>query len=338
MTLCRHCALAREGMQHRVVAVLIVALALVTGAGWTGESWGQGKTARVGILAAGVKAHRSYLPFRNTLAQYGWIEGGNLSIEYREARGDPPQFSEVAAELVRLKVDVIYAANAPALHAAYAATRSIPIVGLDFTNDPIAAGYAKSYGRPGGNVTGVFLDAPEFSGKWLELLTALVPRLTRVAVIWDPNPGTAHLRGVQNVARALNVKLQVLEVRKPDDIDRGFAKLRGHPQALIILPSPQTFELSSRIADLAMKHRLPGISMAAQFAEAGGILSYGPELASADERSAALVAKILGGEKPGDLPVERPTKYQLVVNLKAAKVLGITIPQSILLRVDQVIQ
>ena len=331
-------------MKNRVAAVLPLAVTLLATLGWTGENWGQTKTARVGILTAQLTGttddatRQLYAPLRRTLADQGWVEGKNVSFEYRGARGNPPEFAEGAAEFVRLKIDVIYADSAPALRAAYAATRAIPIVGLDFTNDPVAAGYAESYGRPGGNVTGVFLDAPEFSGKWLELLKAMVPGLSRVVVLWDPNPGAAHLQGVQNVARSLHVQLQVFEVRKPDDIDRAFSALRGQHQAVLILPSPMIYQQSARLADLTMKHRLPGTSMANQFAESGGVLSYGPELASVTERCAGLVAKILGGAKPGDLPVERPTKFQLVVNLKTAKALGLTVPDSVLVRADKVIR
>jgi putative ABC transport system substrate-binding protein len=252
--------------------------------------------------------------------------------------GDPSQLAEAAAELVRLKVDVIFADSAPATRAAYAATRTIPIVALDFTTDPVAEGYVESYGRPGGNLTGVFLDAPGFAGKWLELLKAMVPGLSRVAVLWDPSPGPTHLQSVQSLARSLRVQMQVLEVRKPEDFDRAFSALRGRPQALIILPSPMIYQQNARLAELALKHRLPATSMALGFAEVGGALAYGPVRAAAYERGAVLVAKILGGAKPGDLPVERPTKVQLVVNLKTVKALGLTIPESILLRADEVIR
>jgi putative ABC transport system substrate-binding protein len=218
------------------------------------------------------------------------------------------------------------------------ATHTIPIVGLDFTNDPVAVGYADSYGRPRRNLTGIFLDAPEFAGKWLELLTAIVPRLSRVAVLWDPSPGPTHLQAIQGAARSLSVQLQILEVHKPDDFDKAFSAFRARTQALIILPSPMLWNDSVRLAELAMKHRLPAISMADLFAKAGGVLSYGPDTASAFERGALLVAKILGGAKPAELPVERPTKFQLIVNLKTSKALGLTIPQSILLRADEVIR
>jgi putative ABC transport system substrate-binding protein len=170
------------------------------------------------------------------------------------------------------------------------------------------------------------------------LLKAMVPNLSRVSVLWDPGPGANHLKAVRSVARSLDIKLQVLEVRKPDDLDTAFAAIRGPPQAVILLPSPMIYNLSARLARLALKHRLPATSMAERFANAGGVIAYGPEENSAWERSAVLVAKILGGAKPAELPVERPAKIQLVVNLKTAKILGLTIPQSILFRADEVIE
>jgi putative ABC transport system substrate-binding protein len=342
MTTCKHNARARGDMTNRGALVLLFAVAVLTTLGWGEESWGQTKLPRVGILTYGgttddeVKEWLS--PFRRKLADQGWIEGQQVAFEYRRAVGDPSQLAETAADLTRLKVDVIFADSAPSLRAARAATSTIPIVAVDFTNDPIAAGYVESYGRPGRNVTGVFLDAPGFSGKWLELLKAIVPDLSRAVVLWDPSPGAAHLQAVKELARSLGLQLQVIEVRKPEDIDSAFSALRGRPQALIVLPSPMMFLQSDRIAKLALKHRLPATSMARPFADAGGTIAYGPERAPAYERSAVLVARILGGAKPGDLPVERPSKFELIVNLKTAKALNITIPQSILLRADEVIQ
>jgi putative ABC transport system substrate-binding protein len=330
-------------MKRRLAAVLLFAVVLLTAFGRAGDSWAQTKIPRVGILTTCTcttvdDAAQYYEQFRRTLADRGWIEAKSVSLVYRSARGDPPQFAEAAAELVRLNVDVIYADNAPATRATYAATRTIPIVALDFTNDPVAAGYVESYSRPGRNLTGLFLDAPEFAGKWLELLKAIIPGLSRVAVLWDPTPGAAHLRAVQGAARSFGVQLQVLEVRRPDDIDRAFSAFRGRPQALIILPSPMLWSQSARLAELAMKRRLPATSMATPFAVAGGMLAYGPDLPSTEERGAVLVAKILSGAKPADLPVERPSKLELVVNLQAAKALGLTLPDSVLLRADRVIR
>jgi putative ABC transport system substrate-binding protein len=316
---------------------------LLSSLGWTGESWGQTKVPRVGILTfdlslTGDRAKQWWEPFRHTLRSQGWIEGQNVSFEFRNAPGDPPRFAEAAAELIRLKVDVIWATNAPMVRAAYAATRTIPIVAIDFTTDPVAEGYVESYGRPGGNLTGVFLDAPGFAGKWFELLKAMVPGLSRVAVLWDPSPGPTHLRALQSAARSVGVRLQVFEVHQPDDIDRAFSAFRGHPQALIILPSPMIYFQNERLAKLALKHRLPAASMFRLFAEAGGAVAYGPDQASASERCAVLVAKILGGAKPAELPVERPAKFQLVVNLKTAKAFGLSVPDSVLVRADEVIR
>jgi putative ABC transport system substrate-binding protein len=331
-------------MKHRIAAVLLSTGALLAGFGWAGESCAQAKIARVGVLFTPLKASTSddpqqwdmFEPFRQTLVQHGWVEGKNVSFEYRSS--NPQQFSEAAAEFVRLKVDVIYADSAPATRAAYAATRTIPIVAIDFTNDPVAAGYVESYSRPGRNLTGFFLDAPSFAGKWLELLKAIVPGLSRVVVLWDPSPGSTHLHALQGAARSLNVQLQVLEVRHPDDIEAALSGLHGRPQALIVLPSPMTWSQSARLAELALKRRLPGTSMPAEFAEAGGVLSYGPDLPEVADRSATLLAKVLAGAKPADLPVERPTRFRLIVNLKTAKALGLKVPDSVLVRSDKVIR
>jgi len=331
-------------VNYRIFGALLASASLLLGTVSSELSWGQSnRIVRVGILSfgqslSGEQAKQWWEPFRRTLREQGWIEGQNVSLEFRDARGNAAALTEAASEFVRLKVDVIVGASAPAVRAAHQATRTIPIVGVDFTNDPVAEGYVESYGRPGGNLTGVFLDAPEFAGKWLELIKAMVPKLSRVAVIWDPAPGSTHLRALQRVAPSFSVRLQVLEVRKPDDLDGAFTAFRGRPHAVIILPSPMTYEQSERLAKLTVKHRLPATSMARLFAEAGGTASYGPDLAAGYERCAVLVAKILGGAKPAGLPVERPTKVQLVVNLKTIKALGLTMPDSVLLRADEVVR
>ena len=334
---------ARLNMKNRFAAVLLVVIAFLTGFGWIGQAWGQADLARVGILSFSEIIDDSRLKafmqaFRQTLADLGWVDGKNVTIEYRSAHGDPSRFSEAAEELVGLNVDVILAASAPALRAAYAATRTIPIVAADYTTEPIAEGYVISYARPGGNVTGVFLDAPEFAGKWFELLKAIVPELSRVSVLWDPSPGANHLRAVRSVAESLDIELQVLEVRKPDDIYNAFSALHGQTQALILLPSPLIHGLSVRLASLALGHRLPATSMARDFVSAGGTLAYGPDMPSTWKRCAIFVSKILGGSEPRELPVERPTKINLVVNHKTSTALGITIPQSIRLRADEIIE
>jgi putative ABC transport system substrate-binding protein len=332
-----------RAIQGRVVAVLLLAVALLTSFGLTAESWGQTNIRRVGIITGKLDltsdyAQQWWLPFRRTLADQGWIEGKNVSFEFRGPSGEPPQYENAAAELVRLKVDVIWGANAPAVRAAYAATRTIPIVAQDFTTDPVDAGYIESYARPGGNLTGVFLAAPEFAGKWVELLKTILPGLSNVVVLWDPSPGAAHLHAVEKAAASFGVSLQIIEVHKPADIDHAFASIRGRPRALIVLPSPMLYFQGERLAELSLKHRMLATSIFKLFAESGGTLAYGPHQISLSERCAALVAKVLGGANPRDLPVERPSNFELVVNLKTAKSLGIKIPQAILLRADKVIQ
>jgi putative ABC transport system substrate-binding protein len=326
-----------------LAVVLLLAGALFTGAPWAGQAWAQEKLARVGVLtywsiADNLWWEQRLAVFRGALADGGWVNGENVSFEHRSANSDPSQLASAAAQLVEIKVDVIWATSSPALRAAHAATRAIPIVGWDYTTDPVAEGYVESYARPAGSVTGVFLDAPEFAGKWFELLSAVVPNLSRVSVIWDPAPGETHLQAVRAVAASLNIELQVLEVRKPDDIDAAFDALRGPPEAVVILPSPMTYAQSPRLARLTLKHRLPATSMALEFAVTGGAIAYGPEQTSAIERNAGLVAKILSGAKPSELPVERPTKIQLIVNLETARTLDISIPESILFRADEVLE
>lgn len=330
-------------MGHRTATLRLLMIALLTSLGSVVESWAQTQSPRVGILTFdAVTADPtvgSWLePFRRTLADEGWIEGKNVLFEYRTAHSDPSRFAQAAAELVRLRVDVIFAHSASAVRAAYAATRTVPIVGNDFVTDPIAEGYIESYNRPKGNVTGVFLDAAGFAGKWFEFLAAVVPGLSRAVVLWDPIGGPTHLRAVERIAQSKGIQLQVLEVHRPDDIDKAFSALRRGAQAMIILPSPMIYTHSERLAKLALEHRLPAISMAREFADAGGTIAYGPDRASTYRRDAVLVAKILAGAKPGDLPVERPTRVQLIVNLKTAKVIGLTIPQSILVSAEEVIR
>ncbi len=316
----------------------MLAVVAVTAGVWSGESCAQTKVPRVGVLTLSEAAleQPSIQAFTRELVERGWVPGSNVALEYRFALGADMRFNEGAEELVRLKVDVIMAFSAPAARAAFAATKSIPIVVQDYTNDPVAAGYAESYSRPGKNVTGVFLDAPEFAGKWIQLLRAIVPGLKRVAVLWDPAPGAAHLKAVQDAARLLGVQIQTHEVRTPDDLDKAFAAFRGRPQAVIILPSPMTFIHSARLASLALKYRLPGTSIARGFAEAGGAVSYGPNIVETTERNAVQVAKILDGAKPGDLPIERPTKFDFVINMKTIKAFGLKVPTSLLAGAEQV--
>jgi putative ABC transport system substrate-binding protein len=265
-------------MKVRLIALLPFAAVLLTGSGWSSDGWTQQKAPRIGGIVLGTEADEKQMkklwePFNRALQSDGWVVGENVGVVYASLRGDTSRYPDAVAELVRRKVDVIWADSAPAVRAAFAATRTIPILAQDFTTDPIAEGYAESYGRPGKNVTGIFLDAPELSGKWLELLKATIPGLSRAAVLWDPSPGAAHRRAIQGIAPSFGIQLQVLEIRTPEDIDAAGSALHGRPQALIILPSPLTYVESPRLAKLAAKLQLPAISMARGFAEEGGLIT-----------------------------------------------------------------
>jgi len=323
--------------------LLLIAGAFLASATLLGDGLAQAQAARIGVLSFAAVENdpnlQAVLPiFQRVLADRGWISGQNVTFVYRDAGRDPARFAAAAVELSKSDVDVIFATSAPALRAAHAATKTIPIVAGDFTTDPVAEGYIESFGRPGRNITGIFLDAPQFAGKWFEVLRAVVPDLSRVSVLWDPGPGTTHLQAVRSVAASLGVKLQVLEVRKPADLATAFSSLHGSPQALVLLPSPMIYNQSAQLARLALQHKLLAISMAREFADAGGLLAYGPERASAWERAGVFVARILEGSDPAVLPVEQPTNIQLAVNMKTARTLGVAIPESIFLRADEVIE
>ena len=323
--------------------LLRLAVLLVMFAVSPGDSSAQTGVARVGVLSFSAIEDdpnlQAVMPiFQRALADRGWVDGKNVNFVFGDAGSDPARFAAAAVELSQANVDVIFATSAPALRAAHAATKRIPIVAGDFTTDPVAEGYIESFARPGGNITGIFLDAPEFAGKWFEILQAMVADLSRVSVLWDPGPGTTHLQAVRSVAASLSVKIQVLEVKKPADLENAFSALSGPPQALILLPSPMIYNQSASLARLASKHKLLAISMAREFATAGGLLAYGPERASAWERGGVFVARILEGSDPAVLPVEQPIKIQLVVNMKTARMLGVSIPESIFLRADEVIE
>jgi putative ABC transport system substrate-binding protein len=246
-------------MRLRLPNVLVLGALLLSASGWWVDAQGQAKISRVGILTIeppGDGHKKAYGAFYRTLVAQGWVEGRDVEFTCARTDGESSRFAEAASELVALKVDVIFADSAPAVRAGFAATRTIPIVASDFTTDPVAEGYAESYRRPGKNVTGVFLDAPEFSAKWLELLKSIVPGLSRAVVLWDPSPGDAHLRALQLAARSFGVQLQVVEVRTPQEIDRAASEFRGRPEALIVLPSPMTWRESARLAKLAITQRL----------------------------------------------------------------------------------
>ncbi len=300
-------------------------------------SWAQSKTAHVGYLAMNEAETQSFLPqMKQILAERKWIQGKNLIVEGRFASGLPPQYTEAVKELAALKLDLIYAAGAPSLRAIFATTRTTPIVTTDFSSDPVASGYAESYNRPGKNVAGVFLDAPQFAGKWLDMLNGLVPNLKRLAVLWNPDAGSVHLMATKQIAQTLRIRAQVYEVRSIHDVEKAFAQFKGKHQALIILPSPLAYAHSAKLAELALKYRLPATSMPRTFAEAGGTVSYGPDLHELNKRAFDLAAKILEGAKPGDLPIETPTKFDFLINTKTAKKLGLKVPDRFLVGAELV--
>jgi putative ABC transport system substrate-binding protein len=282
--------------------------------------------------------------FREGLRSLGYVEGRNVVIEYRSAEGKPERLSTLAAELVALKVEVILIGpgTLPAL-AAQQATKTVPIV-FTSAGDPVTSGLVSSLARPGGNVTGLSLLFPELVGKCLEHLKQVVPSVGRFAVLWQPGavPERAaqdNLKAADAAARALGVRLQVVEARGPADIDRAFSDMtRERAGGLTVLSTPMLASQRRRLVDLAVKHRLPTVFSFREYVDAGGLMSYGPDLADSFRRAAAYVDRILKGTKPEDLPVEQPTKFELVINLKAAKALGLTIPPSVLARADQVIE
>ncbi len=278
--------------------------------------------------------------FREGLRQHGYVEGQNIIIENRSAEGKNDRFPGLAAELVRLKVDIIVASSTPGALAAKNATKTIPIVMIG-VGDPVGIGLVASLARPGGNMTGVTNIVVEIGGKMLELLKEAVPGVARVAVLSVPtNPvNRLQLKEIEGAARTLGIQLQSLEVRDPNEFEKAFSAMtRERAGALIVLPDALTFLHRIRIVDLAAKNRLPTMYGGKEFVDAGGLLSYGLSWPDMYRRAATYVDKILKGAKPVDLPVERPTRLELVINIKTAKALGLTIPQSMFIRADEIIQ
>jgi putative ABC transport system substrate-binding protein len=302
------------------------------------------KVPRLGVLRLGSPPAepdwKQRSPFWQELYHLGWMEGKNITVEYRWAEGNVDRLPALADELVRLPVDVMVVADTRAIHAAQQATTTIPIVILSI-GDPVTGGFATSLARPGGNITGVGGLVAEVSGKLFALLTEAVPGVTRVAVLVDPrNPTTESMvRDVESAAQVLGVQLQVLEVRDPGQFERAFdAATQKGAGALLVLSAILFGSNQSQIAALAVKRRLPAIFSQRPFAEAGGLMAYGPRMPDLWGRVAALVDKILKGAQPADLPVEQPMRFELVINLKTAAALGLTIPPTLLFQADEVIK
>ncbi len=301
-----------------------------------------GKVYRIGFLGTSSPATAGHLPqvFVQGLRALGYVEGQNITIEYRWAEGKLERLPDLVADLIRLKVDVIVSSASPAIRAAKQQTSTIPIVMAGAT-DPVGAGFVASLARPGGNVTGLSMLETELSGKRLELLKETLPNLSRVALLWNPtHPGQAlALKDTQEAARALGVTLISMEVRTREDFESVFGAIaKERAGALSVLLNPLTFSHRGQLTALAAKHRLPAMYAIREFVDAGGLMAYGPSFPDSYRRAATYVDKILKGAKPGDLPVEQPTKLELVINIKTAKALGLTIPQSMFIRADEVIQ
>jgi len=300
------------------------------------------KVPRIGFLCTvPLAAYSARIgAFRQGLRDLGYVEGKNIVIEYRSAEGKPDQLAGLAAELVHLKVDLIVSSGPTATPAAKEATSIIPIV-MGFDSDPVANGFVTSLARPGRNITGLSTLYPEISGKQLELLKEIVPKLSRVAVFWAAvTSGDAQAKKeAELAAAALGIRLQYLEVRSPEDIETGFrAASKEHADAVLALPVPAFISQRRLATEFAAKSRLPAIYYAPEFVEDGGLMSYGVSIPDLFRRAATYVDKILKGAKPADLPVEQPTKFEFIINLNAAKQIGLTIPPNVLVRADKVIK
>jgi putative tryptophan/tyrosine transport system substrate-binding protein len=333
------CAMKRAAVPSILVAVMLLAL------GVAAEAQQPKKVPRIGYLSSADAARESTRSevIRRALRELGYIEGQNIATEYRYGEGKPDRYPELAAELVRLKVNIIVAAGgAWTVRAAMNATKTIPIVMTGAGSDPVKAGFIDSLARPGGNVTGITNLSRELGGKRLELLKEAVTKVGHVAVLYDPAdpPSVLDVKEVlPAAARALGLTLQPWEARSADDFERVFAALsKQRPDGLYVPTGTLMAANQKRIAGLALKSRLPSVYDNKEAVEAGGLMSYGADLADSYRRVAYFVDKILKGTTPADLPVEQPTKFELVINLKTAKQIGLTIPQSMLYRADKVIK
>jgi putative tryptophan/tyrosine transport system substrate-binding protein len=299
------------------------------------------KVAQIGFLYPGTDASA---PSRmnailSGLQSAGFHEPDQVTLIPRVANGDVAKLASMATELVERKVDVIHAISPAAIRAARAATSTIPIVAGDLESDPVAAGFVSAIARPGGNITGVFLDFPEFGQKWLQALKEVVPQAASVAIFWDPTTGKIQLDAVKSAAAILNVRLEIFEVREPTDAEAAFAAAgKQGAGALLMLSSPFIGANTKLLASLTMTHRLPAITLFTDFARDGGLMAYGPNLLAFFCQQGVMDGKILQGAKPAQLPVEAPTRFEFVLNLKTAKQLALTIPPATLLRADEVIE
>jgi len=329
----------------RLIGLAIVLTVSLVLAPLDAEGQQAGKVPRIGVIVPVEPAsptEPNLAAFRQGLRDLGYVEGQNIAVEYRHAHGKEEAYAEHAADLVRLKVDVMVVGSWRPTLAAKKATQTIPIVGLGMGSDPVQLGIVSSLARPGGNVTGSsFLTGREFAGKWVELLKEAAPQIIRVGYLNDARIATSvtSLEDARAAAHTVGLTVQMLEVRELHEVDRVLSQMGKARGGSLIVPGALLFMAhASDITKQAAKHGLPAIYGSRVFVDAGGLMSYGPSLADLWRRGATFVDKILKGAKPADLPVEQPTKFELVINLRTAKALGLTIPQTLLLRADQVIQ
>ena len=324
------------------LGIFAIALALAFG-GAVAQAQQPKKIAKIGVLFPSTPAAtaRNIEAFRQGLRELGYVEGKNFVLELRYGEARAERISELARELVSLKLDVIVTATDMAIAAVKRQTQTIPIVMANST-DPVGTGFVASLARPGGNVTGNSIMSPELSGKRLELLMEAVPGLSRVAFLWNPDVRGAVLdyKETEDAARSLGLQLQSVEVPRAEDFDRAFSAVTKERAQALIVPgqNPVGFANRGQIASFAQRNRLPSMYAQSEYVDAGGLMSYGPSTADLWRRAATYVDKILKGRKPADLPVEQPTKFELIINLKTANQIGLTIPPNVLARADKVIK
>lgn len=325
-----------------VVSVVTLSLALLA-APLVAAAQQPGKVWRIGFLSPQARpapVNHSHRAFLSGMRDLGYAEGKDFILEWRFADGQYDRLPGLAAELIRLDVDVLIASSSPAIRAAQQATTTIPIV-FPGTGDPVGSGFVKSLARPGGNITGVSNENAAVSAKLLELLKEVMPKLARLALLGNPGSSTylTQLKIIQTDAHAVGVQVLPAEARTPEEIDRAFAGMpQKRAEAVMFIADAFLIQQRQQIADLALKHRLPSITQQRSFPEAGGLMSYGNTSEENMQRTVAIVVKILKGAKPADIPVEQPTKFELVLNLKTAKALGVTIPPSLTMRAARAIE
>ena len=325
-------------MSKKICYFALCAMLLVLGI--PAEAQQPKKISRIGVLRPGLAAAPNYEAFRQGLRELGYVEGQNVVLEFRDGDAKAERLPDLAAELVRLKVDVIVTSSTPAIQAVKQATGTIPIV-MAFSGDPVGTGLVASLAKPGGNVTGLSDIGPEISGKQLELLKEAFPTISRVGFFLNPSNQSNRLRlkAAELTAGELKVQIQALEVRSTSDLEKAISTTsKGRAQALMTVRDPAVYANQARILEFAAENRLPTMHMDKEPVEAGGLMSYGPDVPDLFRRAAIYVDKILKGAKPADLPVERPTKFEFVINLRTAKQIGVTIPPNVLARADKVIR